>query len=219
MRIFALPGVYAPQDDTSVLVSALRREPALGGSDVLDVGTGSGALAVAAARHGAARVTAVDVSLRAVLTARLNARLAGYGRTVRVHRGDLLEPVRGRRFDLVLANPPYVPSPDLRLPLRGPARAWDASGDGRAVVDRLCARVPGLLGPGGVFLLVHSALCGTAPTVRQLTARGLEVQVTDRCFVPFGPVMRGRAGWLESRGLIVPGQDKEELVVFRAQRP
>ncbi|HET6860013.1 MAG TPA: HemK2/MTQ2 family protein methyltransferase [Streptomyces sp.] len=219
VRIFALPGVYAPQDDTSVLVSALRREPALGGADVLDVGTGSGALAVAAARHGAATVTAVDVSLRAVLTARLNARLAGYGRTVRVHRGDLLEPVRGRRFDLVLANPPYVPSPDPRLPERGPARAWDASGDGRAVVDRLCEQVPGLLGPGGVFLMVHSALCGTEQTVRQLTSQGLETEVADRWFVPFGPVLRERAEWLEARGLIVPGQDKEELVVLRAQRP
>jgi release factor glutamine methyltransferase len=68
---------------------------------VLDIGTGCGALALAASRAGAASVTAVDLSHRSVLTARLNCLL--HGALVSVRRGDLFGPVGQRRFDLVLA--------------------------------------------------------------------------------------------------------------------
>jgi release factor glutamine methyltransferase len=183
---------------------------------VLDVGTGSGALALAAVRHGASRVTAVDVSLRAVLTARLNARLSRL--PIEVLRGSLLDPVRGRRFELILANPPYVPAPQARLPRRGAARAWDAGHDGRVVLDRICRGAPALLAPGGVLLLVHSALCGVESTLDRLRESGLDAEVAERRRIPFGPVLRARAAYLESRGLIRPGEEKEELVVIRAIR-
>jgi len=219
VKLLQPPGVYAPQEDTAMLISALRRERLSPGAEVLDVGTGTGAVAIAAARHGAAHVIAIDTSAAAVLTTRLNALLSGYTRAVRASRGDLTEPVTGLRFDLVLANPPYVPSADIRLPRRGTARAWEAGIDGRAVIDRLCAKVPALLRPGGVLLAVHSALSGPVITVARLAEAGLDVTVTDRRFVPFGPVMRERAAWLEMRGLIERGQEKEELVVIRAERP
>ncbi|MFC9621130.1 HemK2/MTQ2 family protein methyltransferase [Streptomyces sp. NPDC056930] len=219
MKFLQPPGVYAPQEDTAMLVSALRREHLSPGAEVLDVGTGTGAVAIAAARYGAARVTAIDTSAAAVLTTRLNALLSGYARVIRASRGDLTEPVTGLRFDLVLANPPYVPSANVRMPRRGIARAWEAGIDGRAVLDRLCAKVPALLRPGGVLLAVHSALSGPAMTAARLAEAGLDAIVTDRRSVPFGPVLRERAGWLEAQGLIEPGQDKEELVVIRAQRP
>ncbi|MEU1905647.1 HemK2/MTQ2 family protein methyltransferase [Streptomyces hygroscopicus] len=209
------PGVYSPQDDTRLLAEALLREDISADTAVLDVGTGSGALAVAAARHGAAEVTAVDVSPLAVGTAWLHARLRGV--RVRVLRGDLLAPVADRSFDLILANPPYVPAPGRRA-RRGRAVAWNAGADGRAVLDRLSVDAPPLLRPGGVLLLVHSGLCGAERTVEQLTLAGLRAAVTDRRLVPFGPVLRERAPWLESRGLIAPGEEKEELVVIRAER-
>ncbi|MFI9306767.1 HemK2/MTQ2 family protein methyltransferase [Streptomyces triculaminicus] len=210
------PGVYAPQEDTWMLESALRRECLPPGARVLDVGTGTGALALAAARQGAARVTAVDVSVRAVLTARVNGLLAR--RRIRAVRGDLLGPVAGQRFDLVLANPPYMPAPATGRPPRAADRPRDAGEDGRGVLDPLCARVPALLEPAGVLLLVHSALSGVEATLARLAEGGLEARVTDRRFVPFGPVVRARAEWLRSRGLLAPGQDKEELVVIRARR-
>ncbi|MEV7960055.1 HemK2/MTQ2 family protein methyltransferase [Streptomyces sp. NPDC088141] len=219
MRFLQPPGVYAPQEDTAMLISALRRERLSPGAEALDVGTGTGAVAIAAVRHGAAHVIAIDTSAAAVLTTRLNALLSGHTRAIRASRGDLTEPVTGLRFDLVLANPPYVPSANVRMPRRGTARAWEAGIDGRAVIDRLCAKVPALLRPGGVLLAVHSALSGPAITEARLAEAGLDVTVTDRRFVPFGPVLRERAGWLEMQGLIEPGQEKEELVVIRAERP
>nr|WP_246576494.1 HemK2/MTQ2 family protein methyltransferase [Actinospica durhamensis] len=209
------PGVYAAQGDTFMLLSSLRCERVGPGTRVLDVGTGSGALAVEAARLGA-EVTAVDVSRRALGTAWVNAALRGS--RIAVHAGDLFEPVRGQRFDLVLSNPPYVPGSAPHLPTRGAARAWEAGLRGRALLDRLCRDVPGVLAPGGVVLVVHSALCDVAATRSALERGGLLTRVERRMRQPFGPVMRARADWFESQGLIGPGEREEELVVVRGEQ-
>ncbi|WP_185033619.1 HemK2/MTQ2 family protein methyltransferase [Streptomyces candidus] len=214
-RLLRPPGVYAPQEDTRLLARAVRDEPRTPGAVVLDVCTGTGALALTAAAHGAAHVTAVDLSRRAVLAARWNARLRGL--PVRAVRGSLLSAVPGRTFDLILSNPPYVPTPGP-LPSGGAERAWRAGEDGRAVLDELCEGAPAALRPGGVLLVVHSALCGTERTVEMLRESGLSTRVVDREIVPYGPVMRRHARWLEERGLVEPGVQKEELVVIRAER-
>lgn len=216
MNPLVLPGVYAPQEDTELLAGALSDEALPPGAEVLDVGTGSGALALEAARRGL-RVTAVDVSWGAVLAARLNARRAGL--RVRIRRGNLFGPVRGETFDLILANPPYVPAPHGHREPRGAARAWDAGGDGRLVVDRICREAPAALRPGGVLLLVQSALSDPDLTVRQLRTAGLKAAVTRRQHIPFGPVLRGRERWLREQGLLAADEDKEELVVIRAELP
>ncbi|MEI5520323.1 HemK2/MTQ2 family protein methyltransferase [Streptomyces brasiliscabiei] len=209
------PGVYAPQGDTELLTRALCREDIGPSTDVLDLGTGSGAVAVQAARLGA-RVTAVDISWLSVFTARINALLAR--RRIRVRHGDLTA-ASERVYDLVISNPPYMPSPEGRLPRGGRARAWEAGRDGRLFVDRLCEAAPGILRPRGVLLIVHSGLCGTDDTLRCLADGGLRASVVDRADVPYGPVLRSRRGWLVRQGLIGEGDSREELVVIRAEQP
>ncbi|WP_445397893.1 HemK2/MTQ2 family protein methyltransferase [Streptomyces sp. LE64] len=214
-EVVTVPGVYAPQDDTRLLAAALAREDITRDTDALDLCTGSGTLALAAARRGA-RVTAVDISRRAVWNARLNALLAR--RRIRVRRGDLTAPLpHGRRFDLVVSNPPYVPSPDTAT--AGAGRAWDAGVGGRLLLDRICDDVPPLLRRGGLLLLVHSGLCNPQETLQRLTSTGLRATVSVRARVPFGPVLRERCGWLCERGLLKPWDESEELVIIRAHRP
>lgn len=214
--LIALPGVYRPQADTALLARALAQEDLGPGSDVLEIGTGTGGLALQAADTGA-RVTAVDVSWLAVVTARLNA----LRRRIPLHvvHGDFAGRTAEHRYDLVVSNPPYVPAPSCRLPSRGPRRAWDAGPDGRTVIDRICGGAPRLLRPGGVLLMVHSGLCGSAETVRRLAGEGLAAEVTARVSVPWGPVLRSRRGWLERQGLVAEAEEWEELVVIRARYP
>ncbi len=208
------PGVYRAEGDTEILIDTMVRGGFAPGRTVLDIGTGSGPLALAASRAGAAAVTAVDLSLRSVVATWINSRRQGAAVTVR--RGDLFTPVAGRRFDLVIANPPYVPAETGRLPRHRKARCWDAGPDGRALLDRICAGVTDVLAPGGDVLLVHSDLCDTDRTLAALEQGGLVAEVLARAAVPFGPVMRARATMLEARGLIRPGQRFEELVVIGA---
>ncbi|MFI9742371.1 HemK2/MTQ2 family protein methyltransferase [Streptomyces sp. NPDC052494] len=215
-RLIVLPGVYRPQADTWLLAEALSHERVDADTDVLDIGTGTGALALSAARTGA-RVEAVDVSWPAVIAACLNAfrqRLP-----LRVTHGDFAARTRDRRFDVVLTNPPYVPSARPRPSARGAARAWDAGPDGRAVIDRVCAYAPALLRPGGVLLMVHSGMCGPPATVARLEAGGLSAEVTARASVPWGPVLRARRTWLQKQGLADDGDEREELVIIRAEHP
>lgn len=214
MLLLRAPSVYPPQGDTWLLSDGLRAEITSGRTRVLDLCTGTGAVAVAAARMGAS-VTAVDISRRAVISTWCNSRARLL--PVRVRRGDLFQPVGGERFDLVVANPPYVPAFDDALPAGGAARCWDAGTDGRAVLDRICDEVPDHLAPGGVVLVVFSALCGVDETLHRLGAAGLDARVVTRSVQAFGPVLEARASMLEDRGLIEPGQRVEELVVVRGQ--
>jgi len=214
MWLTRLPGVYFPQHDTWLLADALADAGIRPGADVLDIGCGTGALAIAAARTRPGSITAVDVSRRAVFATRVNTFF--HGVSARVERGDAFELVAGRTFDLILANPPYVPGVTRRP--RGRRRAWDAGLDGRELLDRLCANAPLLLAPGGTLLVVHSGLCDEDKTVRQLRGGGLKAAVVDRGEAPFGPVMRGRRRRLRELGLIEPGQRVEELVVVRGDR-
>ena len=209
MRLVVLPGVFRPLSDSRLLAACVR-QAVRPGDRVLDLCTGSGLVAVSAALNDA-RVTAVDVSRRAAVNARLNGLLNGV--RIRSLRGDLFGPVGGERFDLIVCNPPYVPDAD-RLPARGRERAWAAGRDGRAFLDRICRSASAQLRPGGRMLLVHSDLCGTERTLAQLRDSGLAAEVVAGERGPLGPLMRARADRLD----LLAG-DEETVVVVRAHRP
>jgi release factor glutamine methyltransferase len=212
MRIARLPGVFRPRSDTWLLAAAMRRLPQLRGGAVLDVCAGTGAIAVAAALGGARAVTAVDVSARAVLAVRLNARLNGV--RVEALRGDLLDAVGGRRFDVIVSNPPYLPGDDDLLPGRGAARHTEAGTTGRLLLDRLIDAAPAHLTPGGLLLVTHSSINGEAATLDRMRAAGLEPSVAERRSGALGPLLAARAPELEARGLLARGERSEEVLVL-----
>lgn len=213
LKVRALPGVWRPHSDARMLAQLVAERQLAAGADVLDVFTGSGALAVAAAASGARSVTAVDVSRRALLTVRFNAQRNGV--RIRTLRGDLFSPVDGEGFDLIVANPPYYPGGEA-LPARGLARAWEGGPDGRLLVDRLCREGPGRLRPGGRLVMVHNTMIGERQSLELLEAGGLRTEVLVRHRGPFGPVGRAAMALLRERGLDAPEQ--EETVVISGRR-
>ena len=180
------------------------------GETVLDPFTGSGVLAIAAAMAGA-NATAIDVSRRAAACAWMNARLNGT--RLEAVRADSTASLGSRRFDWIVANPPYVPGPAVEA--RGAARAWEAGPDGRKFIDSLCQEAPRRLRPGGTMLLVHSSWCGEDATLRALEAGGMEARVASRQEGQLGPLMASRAERLEALGA-EPGTDSEEVLIFEA---
>ena len=156
LRLIVGPDALIPRPETEGLVEwaleALRDEPA---SLVADVGTGSGAIACALAR-GSARLTvfAIDRSLAALRVASRNVERLGLGRRVKLVAGDLLEALGpiGGRLDLVIANPPYIPSAVIgslapEVASFEPRQALDGGPDGMAVIRRLIVAAPPLLLP------------------------------------------------------------------------
>ncbi len=171
--------VLIPRPETEILVEfllhVLRDQPA---ARVIDVGTGSGAIAVALARFlPQARVLAVDLSADALAVARENATRHGVADRITFARGDLLAPARRRRWeqvDAIASNPPYVDAASAAALPREvrehePAVALLAGSGGTAFHARLAAEGPLLLRPGGWLAVEVGA--GQAPQVIELFAR------------------------------------------------
>ncbi|PYE14938.1 release factor glutamine methyltransferase [Williamsia limnetica] len=209
-------GVYAPQEDSLLLLTALAERDLVTGRRVLDLCTGSGVLAVGAAVLGAARVSAYDISPRAVLATRANATAAGV--IVEAHKGSLDEAVEAGPYDVVVSNPPYVPADTLSDSTVGLTRTWHGGRDGRSLLDPLCVMAPDLLAPGGTMLLVQSEFSDVDRSLIGLRAGGLRAEVVAREKIPFGPVLMENARWLEILGRLEPGRREEELVVIRADK-
>lgn len=216
VRILRLPGVFKPHSDSRLLASHVMKERLPREAKVLDLCTGSGVLAVAAATTGFAEVVAVDISRRSTITAAANAWLNGV--RITTLRGDLFEAVGDRRFDLIVSNPPYLPGRVPPVGRHSAARAWESGVSGRRLLDRICAQAPAHLNPGGVLLLVHSSVCGERKTIETLGAAGLPARVVDRRPGPLGPLLRGRTEQLRERGLL-KANGLEDLLVIRAQAP
>jgi release factor glutamine methyltransferase len=154
------PATLVPRPETELLVNlALREIPRDADREILDLGTGSGAIAVSiACERPLCRVTAVDASEEALAVARENARVLAPG-NVSFELGNWTGPVQGRRFDLVVSNPPYVRANDEALAqLRHePREALVAGEDGLDAIRVLATDCGNLLDPGGLLLIEHGA--------------------------------------------------------------
>ena len=158
LRFRVTPAVLIPRPETEHLVErAIELARGSNAARIVDVGTGSGAIAVAIA-HGvqAACVTSIDVLAEALEVACGNAERNGVD--VRFLNGDLLEPVLGETFELVVSNPPYVPlsdaeTLDVEVREHEPHLALFAGDDGLSVYRRLIPQAFEALVPGGHMLL------------------------------------------------------------------
>jgi release factor glutamine methyltransferase len=155
------PAVLIPRPESEfVVIEYLEQTQSLAAPRAVDVGTGSGCLAVAAAhRHAAARFVAIDKSDEALEVARRNAQTLGVADRIEFRHGDLLEPVAGLEpFDAILSNPPYIATARIDSLETGvkdfePRIALDGGPTGLEVVSRLIEQAVDLLKPGGHLIL------------------------------------------------------------------
>ncbi len=184
--------VLTPRPDTETLVEAALsklkgQRPAGSAAEgrwrILDLGTGSGAIALSLASElPDADITATDLSEAALQIAAENADRLQHGERVRFLHGDLFDPVAGERFDIVVSNPPYVARKDAKsLPpelAHEPEMALFAGEDGLDVIRRLVAGAGERLSPGGWLMMELSP--EQAGTVEQMLAGAGFVDVERR---------------------------------------
>jgi release factor glutamine methyltransferase len=171
IELAVTPAVLIPRPDTELLVDlVLARKPA----SVLDVGTGSGAIALALKRHlPATRVVASDSSAAALEVAKRNA--VRLNLDIELRHGRWFEPVAGERFEAIVANPPYVKAGDPHLAQLQfePMLAIESGADGLDAMRVVVRDAPAHLLPGGWLLVEHGM--GQQEAVRALLeAAGLE---------------------------------------------
>ena len=154
------PATLVPRPETEILVNlAICEIPREATWQVLDLGTGSGAIAIAiACERRLCEVTAVDISEAALTVARENARLLAPG-NVTCLQGDWTGPVRDRVFDLIVSNPPYVRADDEALAKlqHEPQSALVAGDDGLDAIRILARDCVDILAPGGALMVEHGA--------------------------------------------------------------
>jgi release factor glutamine methyltransferase len=170
--------VLVPRPETELLVDWALECLAGRAADVVDLGTGSGAIALAVKqRCPAARLTATDASAAALAVAHGNA--ARLGLPVAFVEGDWWQPLAGRGFDLALSNPPYVAGndPHLAALVHEPRQALTPEGDGLAALRCVVGPAPDHLRPGGWLLLEHGH-DQAAAVQALLAARGFEAITT-----------------------------------------
>jgi release factor glutamine methyltransferase len=183
-----------PRPETEVVVDrCLALIAGLDAPRVLDVGTGSGAIALAIAdEHPGARVVALDASADALALARENTERAGLGDRVDLVRGDLAEPLPGGPYDLLVSNPPYVAPEELDT-LAPEVRDWEPRA---AIVDtgqsELVERVAlDVLGPGGALVL-ETHRDGARQVAKRLRILGYEAVTISRDLAGEERVVEGR---------------------------
>jgi release factor glutamine methyltransferase len=161
LQLRVSPAVLIPRPDSEfVVLECLRLAREMESPRVLDIGTGSGNLAIAVAhQHRGALVTAIDISADALAVASENAARHGVAERIRFLQGDLFAPLdASERFDFIISNPPYIAHEDLGSLPSGvsqyePRQALDGGPGGFAIFDRLIRDARQCLRPGGHLII------------------------------------------------------------------
>ena len=191
--------VLIPRPDSEVAVmECIALAKPLAAACILDIGTGSGNLAVAIAKHHlGAHVTAVDISTDALGVARRNAEKHGVAARITFLQGDLFTPLQNsERFDFIVSNPPYIPTSELpHLPIGvrqyEPHLALDGGQDGYGVFERLIAEAPHFLNPGG-WLIVEIGAPQEETARQRLAAKGYQLAPTVHDYGGHPRVLKAR---------------------------
>jgi methylase of polypeptide subunit release factors len=164
-----------PSEYTAALIQTLLGLPRLvRGANVLEIGSGSGVVLAALASLGAASICGIDSEAQAILAG--EAMLEAVGAPAEFHRGDLWQPVSGRRFSLVVSNLPQFPTDSHHFPGRLPS--WSHGGhDGRRLLNPFLDALPEHLTPAGRAIITHNAFISLAETRRRLAESGLSATI------------------------------------------
>lgn len=174
LELHVTPDVLIPRPDTELLVEqALRLIPPEAHWQIADLGTGSGAVALAiAAERPGCRIVATDSSAAALAVARRNAQRLGIT-NVTFHQGEWFTPLTDLKFEMIVSNPPYIVANDPHLQqgdLRfEPSTALVAGPEGLDAIQGITREAPAHLQPGGHLLLEHGA--GQAEAMARLLAK------------------------------------------------
>ena len=173
--------VYLPAEDTFLIAKHLDVEER---DYVLDMGTGCGILGVLAAKK-ARKVVAIDINPHAMRCAQRNAEKNDVKRKIAFILGSLFSPIRTKNFfDLILFNPPYLPSgPYEEASWLG--KAWSGGSDGRKVINPFITDIRNFLAPNGRVLFVQSSLTGMKKTLHLISELNLKASVIAKASFPY----------------------------------
>ena len=171
--------VYIPAEDSYLLADNLQIEK---GQSVLEIGTGSGIVAMYASRL-TDDVTVTDINFDACELARKNFE-ANNIENIEILFGNLFEPVKNRKFDVILFNTPYLPTEEGEVLEDTINYAFDGGLNGRKVIDLFLNEVGNHLNDGGIVQLIQSSLSGNEETLEKLDHLGFiaEIAATEHFF-------------------------------------
>ena len=171
--------VYEPSDDTFLLAKNLEIKE---GQSVLEIGTGSGLVSMYASLL-TDDITATDINYNALELAERNFKLNNID-TIKLEFGDLFEPVKNKKFDVLLFNTPYLPTDTDDIIDDDLNYAFDGGLDGRNVIDRFLNEAPNHLNDKGIIQMIQSSLSDTERTLDILDSKGFiaEVAKSERFF-------------------------------------
>ena len=172
--------VYKPSDDSFLLAKYV---PRFSRGRILDVGTGCGIQAIAAAKK-AKSVLAIDINDSALTCARENAEKFKI-KKIKFLKSNLFSKLpKSQKFDLIIFNPPYLPTSPKEKTRGILDAAWNGGKDGRKVINRFLREFHSHLAPSGSLLMLHCDLADTGKTIKVLLRKGFTVELLDEISVP-----------------------------------